>query len=112
MVPESQVPSLNVTLPAVTGASGLPKVTVAVRVTDCPGRAGFWDELTTVVVGAAVTVNVCEAFWLPDAHWGRPPGAGSVLALWHRSTVQVPTTPGVNVSSKVPLVAPLGNDGP
>ena len=46
-------PSVNVTVPVVTGSP--PLVTVAVKVTEVPVVDGFGDELTTVVVGSATS---------------------------------------------------------
>ena len=54
-VPRVAVPSLNVTVPV---GVPVPEVTVAVNVTDCPNVLGFADDVSAVVVHAALTVCV------------------------------------------------------
>lgn len=55
-VPNIAAPFLNVTVPV--GAGKLEDdPTVAVKVTDCPTKLGFDDEVTVVVVGSKAMVN-------------------------------------------------------
>ena len=46
-------PSVNVTMPDGTLASGGAATTVAVKLTVCPGADGFCDEFNVVVVALA-----------------------------------------------------------
>ncbi len=57
-VPRVVLPSTKVTVPVGTPAPGETAATVAVKVTDCPNGAGFKDEISMVVVLAALTVSV------------------------------------------------------
>ena len=50
-------PSLKVTLPVGVPAPGATALTFAVKVTDCPTIAGFFDDVSVVAVDAAFTVS-------------------------------------------------------
>ena len=65
-------PSVNVTVPAGTPP---PEVTVAVKVTDCPGVDGFGDEVSAVVVGTAGGAGV------PTPRSSTPPSPSALVAV-------------------------------
>ncbi len=61
-VPRVVAPSLNVTVPVGVPTAGATGLTVAVKVTDCPGDAGLTDVATAVVVNPVTLVRANVAF--------------------------------------------------
>jgi len=92
------VPSLNVTLPVLTGAP--PETTVAVSVAACPKVDGFSDEASVAVVSAVFTVCAMD----PLLALKLDPPLYSAVMLW---------PPTVNVAVlKVALPAASTGTGP
>src|SRR5262245_20547594 len=71
--PRLLAPSLNCTVPLAAASDG---VTVAVKVTACPGFAGLRDDVT-VVVEASLFTTISAVTCAPPS-----PGSAAEVAAW------------------------------